>query len=169
MKKIVFFLFVFLVCSPNKPIPAIQTSVNSISACLNDTNSSLAKKSDSINIDSLGRLDSLRHVRYLADFDTAFANYQSKDSLRFYFFVCPPCDIDIFNITPFLLDTETMKVDISYQGVGSLCDCKRKFDVSMHSDTEDLSHVKYIRFNRAIFGTTPKFFSGDTTIPLVVR
>jgi hypothetical protein len=180
MKNILFLFFLtFLACSVNKPVPAIQTSFNSISACLKIALAKNMAKTNSVQIsdtlsdslkhyiDSLNHLDSLRTAQFNADFDTAYARYQSKDSLDFYFYVSPDCGATNFVLNPELIDSSTIKMNISYQG-GAICDCKRKFEVSLYSNKNDLSYVRYIRFDRSIFGTTPHFYSGDTTIPLVL-
>jgi hypothetical protein len=115
MKKIAFAIFlIFLVCAPNKSMPDIQATISSIGPAIMFQRDTLSTPtSDTVRIDSLEHVNNSLRTFYYSGFDTAFLEYQRKDSVDVCFYVQIGEAAENFNFSASLSDSATIKMDLS--------------------------------------------------------
>jgi hypothetical protein len=143
-----------MACIPTKPVaPDITAVIDSYGPFLSLHLDTLASQyPDTSSMDSLRLVnDSLLAIYYNTEFDTAFVEYQSRDSLIFYFYVQMGGQAKHFNLNATSFDSSTIEMGLSYQDNVIDPYCKCKFEVSLYSFKDNLLNVKFLRFNKEFF------------------
>ena len=176
MKKVIFAILMFMTCIPNGHVaPDITAVIDSYGPFLSLHLDTLANQNpDSSSIDSLRHVnDSLQAIYYNTGFDTAFVEYQGRDSLKFYFYVQMGGQAKHFNIIATSLDSSTIEMGLTYQDNVIDPYCKCKFEVSLYSVKDNLLNVKFLRFNKEFFIGVKipvgNMVGEDVIVPLIIQ